>query len=62
MTAHLDGCDGNGAVACPDCWGEGGYHDCGEDCCCCLEPEANIECPTCHGDGFVSCPACTEGT
>lgn len=26
-------------------------HDCGEDCCCCLRPEPNIECEVCDGEG-----------
>lgn len=24
---------------CPDCLGEGFYHDCGEDTCCCAYPD-----------------------
>lgn len=27
-------------------------HDCGEDCCACLEPEDNVACDTCDGYGF----------
>lgn len=40
---------------CCDC--EDGYsdHDCGEDCCCCLEPELNVVCETCHGHGGWYC-------
>ena len=37
-----------------DCWNcEDGlsHHDCGEDCCCCLYPMANIMCDVCDGDG-----------
>lgn len=26
-------------------------HDCGEDCCPCLEPEENVICETCNGAG-----------
>lgn len=26
-------------------------HDCGEDCCCCLDPEENMICDTCDGEG-----------
>lgn len=33
------------------CHGEGGWHDCGEDCCCCLHPDTNIACPECGGEG-----------
>lgn len=36
---------------CWQCHGEGGFHDCGEDCCCCLEPELNEECSECKGRG-----------
>jgi hypothetical protein len=39
---------------CWDCHGEGGYHDCGEDCCMCLDPEdITRDCPTCGGKGFL---------
>lgn len=44
-----------------DCWygcDEGYFHDCGEDCCCCLEPEPNQPCPECHGVGrHLECSA-----
>lgn len=44
-----------------DCWqchGEGGFHDCGEDVCCCLDgDEITEDCGECDGDGFeVFCP------
>lgn len=26
-------------------------HDCGEDCCCCLDPEDNMRCDICGGKG-----------
>lgn len=26
-------------------------HDCGEDCCCCAEPELNVPCEYCDGTG-----------
>ncbi len=39
-------------VDCWDCGGEGySYHDCGEDTCCCLNPEPNVQCDTCNGKG-----------
>lgn len=43
-----------------DCWhcgGEGGFHDCGEDCCCCLDKEEiTHDCQECHGDGgYLQC-------
>lgn len=36
---------------------EDGYdgHDCGEDCCCCLEPEDNMICQYCDGSGVWHC-------
>jgi hypothetical protein len=46
-------------VPCWLCGGEGfseRFHDCGEDVCCCLDPEPG-ECPECHGEGFYEeCP------
>lgn len=38
-------------ISCWQCMGEGGFHDCGEDCCCCLDPELNETCDVCEGDG-----------
>lgn len=43
-----------------DCWhchGEGGFHDCGEDCCCCLDKEEiTIDCEECKGEGgYLEC-------
>lgn len=38
---------------------DGYYHDCGEDCCCCLHPEPNRACDECKGHGvLVWCPNC----
>lgn len=38
---------------------EGYYHDCGEDCCCCLQPKPNRACDECGGHGFMHwCPTC----
>lgn len=39
-------------VECGQCggWGLDG-HDCGEDICCCADPEDNIECENCEGEG-----------
>lgn len=37
-----------------ECWNcSDGFtgHDCGEDCCACLEPEDNVICDICDGDG-----------
>ena len=41
---------------CWRCHGDGGWHDCGEDCCPCLYPEDRtspdwITCPECGGTG-----------
>ena len=38
---------------CWACGGEGEYHDCGEDCCACADPEHDEmhECPVCGGLG-----------
>lgn len=41
-----------------DCWrchGEGGWHDCGDDTCCCLDPEDP------DSDDWGACPEC-DGT
>ena len=44
------------------CWNcdEGfSHHDCGEDCCCCLDPEDNVTCDICDGNGgFLVCDHC----
>ncbi len=52
-----------GGEACPICGEEMDWqrcescdegfvgHDCGEDCCCCLDPEDNIKCDICDGKG-----------
>ncbi len=38
---------------CPGCGGEGySSHDCGEDTCCCLDPEDNVLCEQCAGKGW----------
>lgn len=45
---------------CPTCGGEGGFHDCGEDCCPCLyhngEPEDFdwFDCSECGGSGYLN--------
>jgi hypothetical protein len=39
-------------VECWKCDGEGfSHHDCGEDSCCCLNPEPNVPCYICQGKG-----------
>jgi hypothetical protein len=46
-----------------DCWNcDEGYtgHDCGEDCCCCADPEDNVRCDICRGKGgYMACPVCS---
>ena len=46
-------------VSCWNCGGEGGFHDCGEDCCCCLDKdEITEDCTECNGDGsYLECTA-----
>jgi hypothetical protein len=43
--------------ACPECDGEGGYHDCGEDTCCCADTGEDDDgwevCDGCDGSGHV---------
>ena len=36
-------------VQCEECEDGYSYHDCGEDTCCCLNPELNVVCDTCEG-------------
>lgn len=36
---------------CGQCEDGYSYHDCGEDCCCCLYPEPNVVCDQCDGNG-----------
>lgn len=38
---------------CWHCHGDGGFHDCGEDCCPCADPEPNVTCPECDGTGRI---------
>ncbi len=40
-------------VQCWHCQGEGGFHDCGEDCCPCLnKEEITVDCEECNGEGY----------
>ena len=44
--------------SCWQCGGEGGFHDCGEDCCCCEDPENDLNepCEECKGQGgYLQC-------
>lgn len=49
-------------VDCELCGGEGySEHDCGDDTCCCLEPENNLACASCGGaGGFNTCLSSRE--
>ena len=51
-----------GDVHWEDCYNcEDGYshHDCGEDCCICRNPQLNIECDICNGEGgWFVCLSC----
>lgn len=39
-------------ILCDECDGDGvSGHDCGEDCCNCLDPEPNVQCGRCLGAG-----------
>ena len=52
-------------VDCYQCNGEGGYHDCGEDCCPCADPEGdlNVDCDVCQGEGgYLECPRIGQHT
>ena len=45
---------------CDECGGDGlTEHDCGDDTCCCLDPEPNVECWVCDGlGGWWTCWPC----
>lgn len=48
---------------CWQCGGAGGWHDCGDDTCCCLNPDEDLndECDICNGKGEYSfCPKCAR--
>ena len=47
-------------VECSECGGEGvTHHECGEDTCCCRDPEQNVNCHVCIGmGGHYACPRC----
>ena len=43
---------------CQRCGGDGGYHDCGDDTCCCADPldedsDDWLTCEECGGSGYV---------
>lgn len=47
---------------CEMCGGDGlDGHDCGEDSCCCMDPEPNLTCDACRGRGsFPQCCSTAE--
>ncbi len=49
-------------IDCEECGGDGYvYHDCGEDTCCCLNPEDNVPCDLCRGNtGWYRCLSSPE--
>ena len=52
--AQDDGDDYQETVDCWDCGGEMyTHHNCGEDVCCCADPQPNVRCETCEGKGFL---------
>lgn len=43
-------------VDCEQCVDGFTHHDCGEDTCCCADPEDNVACDTCGGgEGWYVC-------
>lgn len=43
-------------VDCESCVDGFSRHDCGEDTCCCVDPENNVTCDICDGEtGWWSC-------
>ena len=43
--------------SCHACFGEGGFHNCGDDTCVCLDKSANVMCEECDGTGeYPVCP------
>ena len=43
--------------SCWQCHGDGGWHDCGEDCCMCLDKErVTVVCDECKGVGELLTP------
>ena len=37
------------------------HHECGEDVCCCIDPQPNVVCDICNGDGgWYVCHECNS--
>lgn len=55
MAPDEDWDDDNDEGDCPDCFGEGGHHECGEDTCCCRDTGPDDDdwevCDSCDGSG-----------
>lgn len=46
-------------MRCTQCDEGYSHHDCGEDTCCCVDPEDNVPCRVCEGEGgWLRCPTC----
>lgn len=46
---------------CEHCEDANSSHDCGEDVCCCLDPQPNVLCDVCNGEGgWWVCDNCKE--
>ena len=44
---------------CGNCEEGFSQHDCGDDTCCCLDPEDNVICDVCEGaGGWTHCARC----
>ncbi len=56
-----DDCGDSGWEECWECAGVGWVHDCGEDTCCCADPDEQdvYECEACDGEGGWDCH-CTD--
>lgn len=49
------------SVECDHCEDGYSYHDCGEDCCMCADPEPNVRCDICRGYGhWLTCLSSKE--
>ena len=62
ITPRCTGCGEEKAwVECNQCEDGMAYHDCGEDSCCCLNPEPNMPCDICQGEcGWYACLKCAD--
>jgi hypothetical protein len=48
-------------IECANCDDGFSGHDCGEDCCCCADPEPNVICDVCRGEGgWWACLDCAD--